>query len=412
MSVLNSTQQDLDPGVYFKQPLAEDLSIFTPSVSPDETNLSVLEIFGKHREMACLPVLENECPIGLINRNIFMSQMSRQYHREIYDKKSCIAFMDKDPLIVEANTRIEKLGELAVMYGDKALTDGFIIVREGKFTGLGSGVDLLKVIVDLQAEKNRQVTQSIEYASVIQRAMLSPCKDAMSATLPDACLVWEPRDIVGGDFYHFTQSDNGWFAAVVDCTGHGVPGAILTTIAASSLNQAIQISGTDDPARLLGDVNQGIKQSLGQYSQSDRLSESDEGMDAAFLAFNSTSRILTIASACMPLFILHPGEEKISIVNGERQGLGYVDTPPDATWKNKTITLSEGTVVLLATDGLADQIGGQKKIAFGKKRIKDVLLACRDRSMQELAETLMEMHQHYQGEQNRRDDLTLFGFRV
>jgi CBS domain-containing protein len=115
----------------------------------------VLEVFGRHRELISLPVLENHHPIGLISRNIFMSQMSKPYHRELYEKKSCIAFMDKDPLIVEADTPIETLGALAVESGDKTLADGFLIVNQGKFAGLGSGLELMRMLVALQAEKNR-----------------------------------------------------------------------------------------------------------------------------------------------------------------------------------------------------------------------------------------------------------------
>jgi len=396
----------------YRQPLAGDLSVVTPTVSAEENNARVLDVFSQHRDLVSLAVLEKQQPLGLISRNIFMSQMSKPYHRELYEKKSCIAFMDKDPLIVDAGTSIEKLALLAVKSGDKTLADGFLIVKDGKFLGLGSGLELMRMMADLQSEKNRQVMQSIEYASVIQRAMLSTSRDAMSSALRDACLVWEPRDVVGGDFYHFAQFEGGWFAAVADCTGHGVPGAFLTLIASSALSQALERHGPRDPALLLSEVNRSIKQALGQHTVADRLSESDDGMDAAFFWFDTSACKLTCAGAKISLFVLSPHRDEVEMVDGERIGLGYVDTPLDAFWTNKSVVLGKGCFVFVATDGIIDQIGGAKNIAFGKRRIRDVMVACRNLPMTTFAEALMHEQKAYQGAHLRRDDLTFFGFRV
>ncbi|MBS1169843.1 MAG: protein-serine/threonine phosphatase [Burkholderiaceae bacterium] len=396
----------------FRQPLASDLCVATPSIAAERNNAAVLEIFSKHRELISLPVLENERPIGLISRNIFMTQMSRPFQREIYDKKSCIAFMDKDPLIVEADTSVEQIAEMAVQMGDKTLADGFVIVKDGKLMGLASGLELMRVVVELQAQKNRHVMQSIEYASVIQRAMLSTSHEAMAGELDDAFLVWEPRDLVGGDFYHFERLDDGWFAAVADCTGHGVPGAFLTLIASSTLKQAIDRHGARDPAKLLADVNLGIKHALGQNDIGSRWSESDEGMDAAFLCYEASARRLTFAGAKLPLFVLVPDEPGVKMVDGERIGLGYVSTPQEVAWSSKTLNLPEGTIVLAATDGFTDQIGGQKGISYGKRRLRDAIIAQRHLPMNQFANVLMDEFKVYQGQQMRRDDVTLFGFRL
>ncbi|PUA17785.1 SpoIIE family protein phosphatase [Glaciimonas sp. PCH181] len=395
-----------------RHPSARDLSIVMPTISVDENNASVVEIFSQHRDLVSLVVLQQQRPMGLISRHIFMSQMSKPYHRELYEKKSCIAFMDKEPLIVEAETVIEKLALMAVEAGDKTLADGFIIISNGAFLGWGSGLDLMRMMVDLQSEKNRNIMQSIEYASVIQRAMLSTSRDNMSSALTDACLVWEPRDVVGGDFYHFTHFEGGWFAAVADCTGHGVPGAFLTLIASSTLAQALVQHGPQDPALLLSEVNRSIKQSLGQHTAADRLSESDDGMDATFFWFDTSTSILTSAGAKISLFVLMPEHDEVVMVDGERIGLGYVATPLNAHWSNSTTTLSRNTIVFAATDGIIDQIGGSRNIAFGKRRIRTAMLANRHLPMSAFAETLMGEQKAYQGAHLRRDDLTFFAFRV
>lgn len=391
---------------------ARALAVAVPTISFDQTNAQVLEVFIQNRELISLPVLEGQNPIGLISRNIFMSQMSKPYFRELYEKKTCIAFMDKNPLIVQAGTHIETVAALAVESGDKTLAEGFLIVENDQFLGLGSGLDLMRMMVDLQTEKNLQVMQSIDYASTIQRAMMSTSLKAMSATLNDACLIWEPRDVVGGDFYHFERFNDGWFAAVADCTGHGVPGAFLTLIASSLLAQGLSKLGPRDPAMLMSEVNRGMKLALGQFADQNRLSESDDGMDAAFFWFNDATSELTCANAKTPLFILMPDQDEIQTIEGKRVGIGYVGTPAEMCWDNKTFTLTNDAIVLSATDGIIDQIGGMKNIAFGKQRLRDYLLRHRDTPMEQFGQLLMLEQKAYQGLHRRRDDLTVFGFRL
>lgn len=395
-----------------QRPTAKLLVIEVPAITSDMTNAQVMETFGVHKDLVSLPVLENKRPIGLISRSIFMSQMSRPYYRELYEKKSCIAFMDKAPLIVEADTPIESLAAKAVASGDKTLVDGFLIVDKDEFIGVGAGLDLMHVMVELQTEKNRQVMQSIDYASTIQRAMLNESMSLIQNTLPDVDIVWEPRDVVGGDFYHFQSFKNGWFGAIADCTGHGVPGAFLTLIASSALRHALDQHGPEDPGLLMTKVNGGIKRALGQHEPVTDLNASNDGMDAVFFWFDSSSRTLTSAHAKTPLFILTPDQTSVQTLEGERTGLGYVDTPVDMTWKNHRTTLPAQTLVCCSTDGLTDQIGGPKNIAFGKRRLLQAIAGYRPLPAKEITRLLMLEVRNYQGQHSRRDDLTLLAFRT
>jgi len=413
---MNTMQMPQLPTMSFRatvqQPCALDLCVETPSVTADDLNETVLEVFSKHRDLTSLPVTEENRPIGLISRSIFLSQMSKPYHKELYGRKSCIAFMDKDPLVVDAGMDIETLTFKAVDYGEKALADGFIITRDGHLAGVGHGLQLMRIVADIQAARNRQVTHSIEYASVIQRSMLRTSRETLQSVLPDANLVWEPRDIVGGDFYHFASQHNGWFGAVADCTGHGVPGAFMTLIANSSLGQAIEKLGADNPSQLLSQVNRGIKQVLGQSNGQDATPGSDDGMDAAFFWFNSVERTLLFAGAKSTLFVLHPGEEGVEMIDGDRKGVGYVDSDMDYSWTNRLVQLRAGSLVFVTTDGLIDQIGGTKAIAFGKRRIRDVLLANRHQPSGIINQAMLDTFAQWQGPQKRRDDLTFFCFRL
>lgn len=394
----------------FRLSVAADLCVETVSVLSDTSNFAVLELFTERRDLMSLPVIEMGRPIGLISRNIFMSQMSKPFYHELYGKKSCIAFMDKEPLIVDANMSIEALTFRAVESGEKALADGFIVTRDGTLAGVGFGLQLMNVVANMQAEKNRQIMHSIDYASVIQRSLLRPSNLALSDTLDDAHLEWQPRDVVGGDFYHFARYEDGWFAAIADCTGHGVPGAFMTLISSSTLSQALQQLGPRDPARLIAEVNRGVKGMLGQVEGHGH-TESNDGMDAAFLWFDHAARQLRFAGAKLALFQLDPEQQAVQTVDGERMGVGYTDTPLDYQWTNKTIAIPEGSLLFLTTDGLIDQIGGARDIAYGKRRMRDVLLAKRTECARHVAQAMLDDYQAWQGAQPRRDDLTFFCLR-
>jgi len=391
---------------------AGDLCNEVPAIDSDSTNGRVMEIFSAQRDMACLAVIEGERPIGLINRNIFLSQMSKPFHRELYDKKSCIAFMDKEPLVVDAQMSIEELTFRTVESGEKALADGFVVTRNGRFAGLGSGLELMAVVAAMQAEKNRQMMQSIEYASVIQRAMLRASRDALGSTLGDASLLWEPRDVVGGDFYHFCAYADGWFGAIADCTGHGVPGAFMTLIASSSLTQALGQLGPRDPGQLLSAVNRSVKEQLGQVNGLDGTPESDDGLDASFFWFDNATRILHFAGARMALHVLHPDADQVLTIAGQRMGVGYVASEFDYQWGVSPVPMQQGSLMFITTDGLTDQIGGPKRIAFGKRKAFDTLLQHRHQPSAAICEALQRALAHWQAEQSRRDDLTLFCARI
>ncbi|MGK5079257.1 SpoIIE family protein phosphatase [Janthinobacterium sp. HLX7-2] len=393
----------------YRSSVAFDLCIATESVQADASNFAVLELFTERRDMMSLPVTEQQRPIGLISRNIFMSQMSKPFYHEVYGKKSCIAFMDKEPLIVDGAMSIEDLTFRAVEAGEKALADGFIITDDGALAGVGFGLQLMNVVATMQAEKNRQIMHSIDYASVIQRALLRTSNAELRATLPDAHLEWQPRDVVGGDFYFFERHAGGWFAAIADCTGHGVPGAFMTLIASSALSQALRELGPHDPAALIGAVSRAIKTLLGQDGSA---TGSNDGMDCAFLCHDDASASLRFAGAKLALHMVAPGEDGVRACDGARMGVGYVDTPAGYCWYNETINTPPGSLLFITTDGLLDQIGGARDIAYGKRRMREQLLAQRATPASEVAAALLQDSAAWQGKQPRRDDLTFFCFRL
>jgi phosphoserine phosphatase RsbU/P len=293
-----------------------------------------------------------------------------------------------------------------------ALADGFVVVRGREFAGVGFGLDLMRMVADLQQAKNRQIVQSIDYASVIQRAMLRTSQDVLRSALPHAAMIWEPRDIIGGDFFLCEKFDNGVFIAIADCTGHGVPGAFMTLISSSWLGQTLEKDGPSDPAQLLGTLNRKIKQSLGQMEHRERGGNSDDGLDAILLWINQRDNTVTYAGARVPLYHLKKDADSVTLHESDRMGVGYVGTPLDHRWQNRTVAVGPDERLMVVTDGLTDQIGGPRNIAFGKRRLRDLCLEHRAKPVADAASSIMKAHRAYQGQQRRRDDLTLFCMRT
>ena len=405
-------------------PTARDILLDSPILSPANTNHEAFQIFTDHPQLIGLPVVEEDCPIGLINRSFFMDSLARPFRREIFDKKSCTAFMDEAPLIVETRTSIQDLSFLVVDAGKKALADGFIMVENGRYAGMGVGLDLVRMISSMQAQKNHIVMESIGYASVIQRAYLRSSRDDMTGALKDHFVLWEPRDVVGGDYYYFSRFDDGFFVGIIDCTGHGVPGAFMTLIMASALDHVLTHENRQDPAAVLATMNRRVKVSLGQVGiQGDRDSgdeagsaelevKSDDGMDAAFCWINTQTNVMTYAGARTPVLLSRNNAADMDVIEGDRQGVGYAGTPMDFCWSNKEIALQPDDCAYITTDGITDQIGGERGIAFGKRRLKELLRAHSHLPMNEQRNVLKKVFYAYQGAHTRRDDITLFGFRV
>ncbi len=403
--------------------VANDLLVTSPFVTPKVTNGEVAKFFHDRADIVGLAVVEDDIPIGLINRNVFMEGFARPFARDVFSRKSCIAYMDKSPLIVDGQLSIDALSALAIGAGEKVLKDGFILTQEGRYSGIGTGFDLLSTLAEMQAAKNRIIMESIEYASVIQRSFLRQSDTDLAASLGDYFMWWEPRDVVGGDCYLIRRyGDDDLFFALIDCTGHGVPGAFMTLIVMSALDSALETMPPNDPAALLREVNVRIKSTLGQSVASDSepresisagaTDRSDDGFDGGFGWFSRMNRQMVFAGAKSSLLLFNVGAAGLETVDGDRMGVGYTSTPDDHVWTNQSFDVPAGTRVYLATDGLVDQIGGDRNIAFGRKRLRELLRLVGYEPMHVQHTVLADKFREYQGTHLRRDDVTMFGFRV
>ena len=263
---------------------------------------------------------------------------------------------------------------------------------------------LKSAMTDL-SKAQRQIQESIEYASVIQTAFL-PDTVRLAESLPKHFLIWEQRDKVGGDSYWFKPWDKGFFVGVIDCTGHGVPGAFMTLIVHSLLDKAIAEGGFS-PAAVLGSMNRLIKDALHQNTAD---SISDDGMDCALCFVDIVNAKLVFAGANLPLYI--NDFEGGRVIKGDRCGLGYVRSPRNFKFADVEMPLTSRACFYLATDGLIDQAGGEKGFPFGRRRFMQFIQDNDQRPIADQGERLMRVLADYQGGETRRDDMTVLGFEV
>jgi serine phosphatase RsbU (regulator of sigma subunit) len=252
-------------------------------------------------------------------------------------------------------------------------------------------------------DAHHQITESVQYASRIQKSLL-PTEDILAESVDDHFVIWQPKDVVGGDLYWVKRDTKGCMIVLFDCTGHGVPGALMTTIAVSAIDHAFDETG--DPARLIRQVHHRVKTALGQDGD-DGLS--DDGLEMGVCLVERERGRLTFAGARFELLVFENGD--VDIIKGDKAGVGYRRFPMEQSFSNHVMKIKPGMTFVLFSDGATDQIGGVKGRMFGKKRLCRTLLSKQDCFLHEQGEHLVKEIESYQGEQVRRDDIAVIGFR-
>lgn len=253
----------------------------------------------------------------------------------------------------------------------------------------------------LQAHK--KIDDSIDYASLIQRAIL-PDRDLLRVLGDNHHVLWKPRDVVGGDFYVFRAEGDSFLIGVMDCAGHGVPGALMTMLARSAIDHAITQHGVHDPARILQQADSTLRQLLADAQLARALATNT---DAGLVYVDRQRRELVFAGAAIGLFL--SDGHAVEHVTGSRRALGDRRL---GEYSNVRLPLRPDTTYCLVTDGLLDQAGGELGYGFGSARFRELLLANARRPLPEQAAALAEALQAYQGSYPQRDDITVLSFRL
>jgi PAS domain S-box-containing protein len=254
------------------------------------------------------------------------------------------------------------------------------------------------------AAANQLILQSLRYARRIQAAILPQVRD-LAAVSADHFLIWEPRDIVGGDFFWFQPIRDGHAVIVGDCTGHGVPGAFMTLVAWGMMDRMLQMAPSENPSHVLTGLHRGVQSLLGQDQKT---GETDDGLEAGVCFVNPARMKMTFAGARFSLW--RSNRRGVSEIKGDRKGVGYRRYPKETSFTDITLPYGPGDSFYMTTDGLIDQIGGPRGRSFGKSRFQQLLRKYQGHPMEIQAEAMRNELERYQGEQLRRDDLTILGF--
>jgi serine phosphatase RsbU (regulator of sigma subunit)/TPR repeat protein len=255
--------------------------------------------------------------------------------------------------------------------------------------------------------KNQQITDSINYSKRIQTAILPPV-DLLNKHLHNFFIYYAPKDIVSGDFYWFSEHNNHLFFIVVDCTGHGVPGALMSMIGNTLLNEIINQKNITEPGEILNHLNKGVKHALRQGG-SDVISQ-DDGMDVSICCVDRANpRVLKYATANHSIFIKANG--KVTELVGDIFSIGGDFGSLEKAFENKSHSLEPNSFVVMSTDGFYDQFGGDKDSKFLVSRFENLILNT-DLQATNCAEQFEKSLLQWKGLQKQTDDVLVAGFKI
>lgn len=260
--------------------------------------------------------------------------------------------------------------------------------------------------IDLQKSeleaKNKEVHDSISYAERIQKAIL-PSHRHVEYILPGSFVVYLPKDIVSGDFYWVEKKDNISFFAVADCTGHGVPGAMMSVICQNALNRVLNEYNLTQPAAMLDKLNNLVEDAFAKSGADIR-----DGMDIALCAYHTTTRTIEFAGANNNCFYFSDGV--LSEIRADRQPIGRFESK--VPFRNNTLKLNSGDFVYLFSDGIADQFGGPQGKKFKYKRVKEILQANAQKTVNEQKNAVITGFHSWKGNIEQVDDVCVMGVQV
>ena len=261
-------------------------------------------------------------------------------------------------------------------------------------------------LIELEIQnKNKKINDSINYAKRIQNAIL-PNTRLINKALPDSFILYKPRDVVSGDFPWFVQIKNDIFIAAVDCTGHGVPGALLSLIGYFLLNDIVRSRKVTDPGKILDLLDEGVTQTLRQ-DQDD--SATRDGMDIALCRINIETREVEYAGAHRPMYAMKGGimEE----IKGNKFPIGGGIYKNQTNFTSTKINVQAGDSIYFSSDGFPDQFGGTEGRKFGPKKVREIVEIAHKKPMKEAAALFDQEWENWRGEHKQTDDVLLIGIK-
>ena len=256
-------------------------------------------------------------------------------------------------------------------------------------------------------QTNKKITDSINYAKRLQNAIV-PDSDFIRAELKDSFIYYAPRDVVSGDFPYYYMKGEYIYLAAVDCTGHGVPGAMLSLIGFSVLNEILGHAEVYDAAQVLDLMHEGVVKTLKQDHE-DNIKTAD-GMDVALVRIHKPTKEISYAGAHRPLYRVADGE--LQQYKGDRFPIGGTQYKKSrSNFTNHQFNYEEGESVYFFSDGMPDQFGGPNKMKYGPKRIREKILEHQDKPMKHMAGVFEREFLTWKGDGKQLDDILIIGIR-
>lgn len=268
---------------------------------------------------------------------------------------------------------------------------------------LESNYKSIEIQKHLVENKNREITDSIEYALRIQNAILPPA-GIVKQSLGSSFIYYKPKDIVAGDFYWIEKINDTVLFAACDCTGHGVPGAMVSVICHNALNRAVREFGLKQPAEILDKTAELV---IENFSKSEE--DIKDGMDISLCAYNTSTKTLQWAGANNPLWLIKNGE--LIETKADKQPIGMSDSRKPFT--NHIFNVSSSDTIYLFSDGVTDQFGGEtgnKKLT--KKRFREFILSIQGKEIEEQGISLEEFITNYRKTTEQIDDMLVIGVKI
>lgn len=260
---------------------------------------------------------------------------------------------------------------------------------------------------------NEEIKASISYAKRIQQAIL-PSMNLITANLPQSFVYYKPKDIIAGDFYwmHLLPQPNGWevdgnvvLFAAADCTGHGVPGAMVSVVCNNALNQSVKEFGITQPNLILEKARDLVIETFAESTESVQ-----DGMDISLCALNTKTNELQYAGANNPIWIIRKDKKEVEEIKANKQPIGKDDFMKPFT--NHTIQLNKGDTIYIFSDGYADQFGGPKGKKFKSKPFKELLLSISNNSLDKQKELIEKHFIEWKGNLEQIDDVCVIGVKI
>lgn len=252
----------------------------------------------------------------------------------------------------------------------------------------------------------KHITDSIRYAKRLQDAILPP-NSTVDRLLPESFILFKPKDIVSGDFYWMYETKERTYIAVVDCTGHGVPGAFMSIVAHNMLNQIVKERPQLNAAEFLNELNSLAGKTINQHSEDSAVRD---GMDMTLCIIDRNTRMMDMAGANNPLYIFR--NENLQEFRADKLPIGYLEEKYARKFTNNRIQLEKGDTLYMFSDGYADQFGGPKGKKFMVGQFRSFLSQIHKAPMRDQFRTLDSTIESWRGNLEQVDDILVVGFRM